>query len=273
MNTAEYVDYLRGKGYADRTTEEYRRWLRRLTMWCTERGLDPATLEPHLLRDWADRLPFSWSTRKQARAAVRHYYQAIGRGPEAPWEAIRTPRKPNPRPDPHERSEAILLRDAALMHGGRKGLAVLGLLYTGARPSEVAVWRWEHVDLRRGRIGWHRPKVSDLHELPIPPQFATALEDARPWPAVGPIFGGNNARMYVNAATIWTWTKQIAGMVGLETSPKRLRATVGSLILDATGDLDAAAEILGHSSTDTTRAYYVGERRGRVDRAVGSLPY
>lgn len=273
MNIAEYADYLYGRGYAERTVNEYTKWLRRLYLWCHHRGYDPATLEPHLLRAWADGLPWGWSTRKQARAACRHYYRALGRGSEEPWLAIRAPRKPEPRPDPHTATEALRLRDAAVLIGGRQGLAVLTMLYTGARCSEVAGMRWEEVDLRRGVICWDREKVSDTHELPIAPALRDALEAHRHPRAAGFVFAGDGGRPHVRGATIWLWTKRVAELAEVETSPKRLRATVGSLILAETGDLDAAAGVLGHRSVDTTRRYYVETGSDRIAGVLGSLPY
>lgn len=273
MNVAEFADYLYGRGKADRTVAEYVKWLRRLAVYAAEHGHTPATVPPHLIRRWADdTIRPSWSSRKQARTALGHYATAVGRTDE-PWEAIRVPRKPRPRPKPHDTAEAILLRDAALLYGGRCGLAVLCLLYTGARPGEVAGMRWDWIDLRAGTIRWWRSKGSDDHELPLAPVLHRALAEARPHDGSVYIFAGNNGRAHVSATTVWEWTKTVAAMAGLDTHPRRLRATVANAVLEATHDLDAAAAILGHRSVETTRSYYTDTSAVRLAAAVDALDY
>lgn len=273
MNIAEFQDLLYGRGLAERTVREYRLWVRRASRYAADQGYTLEALPGHLLRQWADRLPHTWATRKQARSALRHYYRAVGRADEQPWEAIRQPAKPKPRPQPHEVDEARLLRDAAVLAGGRAGLCVLLLLYTGARANEVAAMRWEQVDLRRGVIRFDRPKVSDEHELPLQPPLRDALERARPGRGTGPLFSGNNGRDTVAPATVWAWTRQIAQMAGVEATPKRLRSTLGNRLLELTGDLDAVAGVLGHRSVDTTRSYYTDTAPERTRRTMDALDY
>lgn len=270
MNITEYVDYLYGRGYSERTVGEYRKWIRRMMVAAAERGHTLETLPPAAIREWADTLPYTWATRKQARAALRHWCRWTGRGDE-PWFAIRQPRKPRPQPRPHEANEAKLFHDAAIMIGGRFGLAVLLLLYTGARASEVAELGWDGIATNGTTVRWWRTKISDWHEIPLAGPLAEALEQSRRHATSAHVFPGNNGRPHVTATTIWEWTKRVAATAGVETSPKRLRSTVGNLILDATGDIDAAAEILGHSSVETTRTYYTTTSRRRMAVGIGAL--
>lgn len=273
MNIAEFADYLYGRGKAERTVAEYAKWLRRLTVYAADHGHTPATVPAHLIRRWADdTVPPSWSSRKQAKTAMHHYAKATGRTDE-PWEAIRVPRKPRPRPQPHDAAEAALLRDAALLYGGRRGLAVLCLLYTGARPGEVSGMRWDWLDLRAGTIRWWRTKGSDDHELPLAPVLHRALTEARPHDGSVYIFSGNNGRAHVSGTTVWEWTKAVAATAGLDTYPRRLRATLANAVLEATHDLDAAAAILGHRSVETTRNYYTDTSMRRLEAAITAPNY
>lgn len=142
MDTTSYRDALAGQGLADRTVAEYAKMIRRLTVYAHALGFDLATIPTHEIRAWADTLPPSWSSRKQARAALRRYYRLVGRDDE-PWEAVRVPRKPRGRYRGLTPERARTLRDAALLVGGRRGLAVLILLYTAARAGEAAGMRWD----------------------------------------------------------------------------------------------------------------------------------
>lgn len=73
--------------------------------------------------------------------------------------------------------------------------------------------------------------------------------------------------------TVWVWCKQVAATVGLEVTPRQLRSTAGMMVLEATGDLDAAASFLGHRSVDVTRTHYVRTSERRMARAVEALDY
>lgn len=265
---------LLGEGKAERTVNEYVKWAKRLSRWCYLRGLEPATLTPAQLREWIDEtVPPGRESRKQAYTACKHLYTMIGRD-DAPWEAIRVPHarkgKPNPLPD----SAATLLRDTALLVGGRTGTATLGMLYTACRPSEVAEWRWDGIDLDAGLVRFWRIKNRDWHETPIHPTLAAALERFRPAHVEGFLFPGDRGRPSVSATTIWTWVRRVADTAGLEgVTPRRLRATALNRALETTRDIDAVAELAGHSDPATTRLYYVTTSRRRLAATVDALDY
>lgn len=270
MNIVEFTDHLYGRGKAERTVREYAKWVRRLTVWAADHGHQPDTIPAHLVRRWADdTVPASRESRKQARTALGHYWRAVGRT-DAPWEAIRTPRKPRTRARPLDDAEAALLRDTAILHGGRQGTAVLLLAFTAARPGEVAAMRWDGVG--RDRICWWREKVADWHEIPLHPILSTALDRYRPPHAEGHLFRGNNGRAHVTATTVWEWTREIARVAGVEAvTPRRLRATAGTRVLAATGSIDAVASLLGHRDVNVTRAHYAATPWDHLEAAVDAL--
>lgn len=272
MGIVDFADHLYGRGKAHRTVAEYVKWVRRLARWCDERGYQLDTLAPHLVRRWADdTIPHSRESRKQARTALGHYWRMVGRQ-DAPQEAIRTPRKPHGRPNPLSDDEARLLRDGAIMAGGRPGTALLLLLYTAARPGEVAMMRWDGIGT--DRVRWWREKGSEWHEAPLHPVLDEALRRFRPASAEGHLFVGNNGRAHVSATTVWSWTRRVAATVGLEdVTPRRLRATAGSRVLAATGSIDATAALLGHRDVNVTRAHYAETPWEHLEAAVGSLDW
>lgn len=264
---------LYGEGLAERTVKEYVKWAKRLARWCTLHGHDLATLDAHLVRCWIDQtVPPGRESRKQAYTACKHLYTMLGRQ-DAPWEAIRVPAKPKGAPHPLSPREAATMRKAAILHGGREGVAVLGLLYTAARAVEVAGWRWDGIDCDERTIRFWRPKRRDWHTVPLADPLAEAIERFRPAHAEGHMFAGDRGRPHVSATTIWTWTRKVADAAGLEgIHPRRLRATVASEVLEATGDIDAAAQLLGHADPSVTRAYYTTTSMRRLRSAVAAIP-
>ena len=259
MNAAlDLSHYLVAQGKAERTVNEYVKWARRLARWAELHGLDLATLESHHLRRWIDAtVPPGRESRKQAHTAVKHLYRMLGRT-DSPELAIRLPRKKKGKPHPLTEPERVALRDAAIMVGGRKGLATLGLLQSCARPSELAAWRWEHIDFEAERLRFYRTKNDDWHEVPLRPALALSLERFRgPW-SEGFVFVGNNGREHINPTTVWAWTRQVAEVAGVDdVKPRRLRATAVNRVLDTTESLDVAAAMAGHSDPATTMLYYV----------------
>lgn len=273
-NVYDLEQHLLGRGYAQRSVNEYCKWARRLARWCQLHGYDLATLPPHLIRAWIDAtVPPGRESRKQAYTACKHLYTMLGRR-DYPWEAIRVPRKRKGRPQPLTATQARMIRDGALLHGGREGLACLGLIYTAARPSEVAAWRWDGIDWDTNTITFWRTKTSDWHTVPLHPTLRAALERHRPALAEGHMFLGNNGRAHVSGTTIWTWVNKIAAAVGLEgVTPRRLRATVGTQVANSTRDIEAAAELLGHVDPAVTRRHYTVISLERMNAAMASLDW
>lgn len=266
-------DRLYGEGRAERTVREYVKWAKRLARWCDLNGLDVATLTARQVRAWIDQtVPEGRESRKQAYTSCKHLFTMLGRT-DAPWEAIRVPAKPKGAPHPLNPRQAATLRATAQLHGGKEGVAVLGLLYTAARASEVAGWRWDGIDHDEATIRFWRPKRRDWHTVPLADPLADALERWRPAGAEGQMFPGNNGRPHVSATTVWTWTKRIAVIAGLDgINPRRMRATVASEVLEATGDVDAAAALLGHADPAVTRTYYTSTSMRRLRGAVAAIP-
>ena len=267
MNISNYIDMLRGHGRADRTIAEYVKYVRRAARYAADHGRSLDDLDAHQLRAWADAdLPHSWASRKQARTALTHYYHDR---PDQPWRAIRVPRKPRPSYRGLAFTDATRLRDGARLVGGRAGLATLLLLYTGMRASEAASMRWDgHAD---GRIRWWRTKTSDWHQVPCHPYLDEVLTGARD--GDGPMFVGNNGRAHVSASTVWSWVRTVGGQVGVEVSPQQVRVTAGTMVLEHTGDLDAACEFLGHTDPAVTRAHYTLTSPRRLTAAVAALDF
>jgi integrase len=271
MDVTTFGDALRGRGLADSTVSEYVKLIRRLAQHARDIGVSLPDLSALDIRAWVDTLPPGWASRKQARMAVHHYYRLGGRTDE-PWEAIKVPQQPRPRYRGLEPADAHTLRDAALMVGGNRGLAVLVGLYTGGRASEIAGLRWDGVDRGAGIIRWWRTKTQEWHEVPLHPQLGDALAKAR---RTGHphVFPGERGREHVSAQTIWSWVRSLGQMAGVKVTPHQLRSTAGTRVLEVTRDLDAAAEFLGHRDPAITRRFYTRTSTTRLRAAVDALDY
>jgi integrase len=272
MTLDYFIAQLEQKGYSARTVREYRKWARRLITWCRQRDIHLEDVTAGELRQWSQTLPSTWASRKQAHTAVKHLLGALGRVDE-PWHAIRVPRKPRPRYRGLELHQASDVHQAAHMIGGRHGTSVLLMLYTGARVGEVAGMRWCDIDLEAGWISWWKTKTSEWHELPLAPTLAEAL---RAYQYLGAwsvyLFPGGPGRPHVAAQTVWEWVGYVGRLAGIDgLRPHQLRATAGALVLEATADLDAAAELLDHRDVSVTRAHYTFTSRRRLQGAVDAI--
>lgn len=272
MHIDRYRDHLDGQGRAHRTIGEYIKWVRRLARWAHAHGHQLDTLTGAQIRAWTDTIPGSWSSRKQAKIALRHYYRMIGRT-DQPEQAVRVPRKPRARYRGLEPEQAAVLESAAQLAGRRPGMATLAGLYTAARASEIAVLRWDGIDRAAGTIRWWRSKTSEWHEVPLHPVLEGALEQYRPVGAEGYLFSGDKGRPHVSPATVWEWVRQVGDLAGIRVTPHQLRATALMMILEATRDLDAAAEFGGHRDPAVTRAHYTRTSQLRLRAAVRALDY
>ena len=258
-------------GLSSRSCAEYSKWARRWCRWCSRHDVDPLRPSRGEVRDWAETLPGSWASRKQARTALRHWCTCHDAGDV--WEAVISPRKPRPRYRGLTHTQAVRVHQAAQLAGGRAGMATIIILYTGARASEVAGMRWDGVGYRQQTIAWWRPKTSEIHMVPLHRTLADALARFGGNRPEGFIFPGDRGAPHVQPGTVWEWVHRIGEMAGVDVSPHQLRATAISTVLEGTSDLDAAAEFAGHRDPTVTRSHYTQTSRRRLEAAVDALTY
>jgi integrase/recombinase XerD len=263
-----FDEWLVSRGLAARSIGEYAKWVRRAERWCWVERLDLPTLTPSQVRQFAQTTPDSWSSRKQVRAALSHYYTYVGRT-DTPHEAVEVPRKPGMTTRALTPEDATRLRDGALLAGGPAGLATLAGLYLAARRAEIAGLRWD--GWQHGRMRWQRPKSHDWHEVPVHPVLAGELErgKAGAWsPYLFPGYG----RPHVCPGTVWTWVKHVGQVAGVTVTPHQLRHTALTTALEHTRDLRAVMDLAGHRDPSVTAGYTrLSERR--LHAAVDALAY
>jgi integrase len=268
-----FTDQMIAAGYARKTCVVYRPPLIRMAA----AGVDIDTVGPRELRDYAETVPWSRSSRSLLRSALGCYWKLSGRH-DGPLGAIRVPRARTMECRALDVDVAALLAASAAARGDRKGLAVLLGLYAGMRRNEIATLRWSDVG-----DGWvsiigkgDRQRVIPLHRVVVDALAGHRAEIRR---------SGSVSRRrleYVlpgrsggpqNPTTVWLWVREVAELAGVgPVATHVLRHTALATSLDNTGDLRAVQSLAGHASPETT-AGYTRATRARLVAAVTAIEY
>jgi len=265
-----FVSYLTGEGLGDQTTRNYRNMARRVLLWCAAHGHDLATIEAEALRDLADELPPSSSTRRQLRTTLSHWWTMTGRG-QPPVKAIRTPPKPRGQCRALSETAAALLAKAAADWWPQGGAVLLGL-HLALRAEEIASTTWDRFNdgLTAYTITGKRDVTATI---PVNATLRADLEHRRPVARRGYLFPGSRGREHVTPTTIGLWVAEVADAAGIgHVTPHQLRHTAGATMNDATGDLRTTQAFLRHASPVET-ARYTRTTWDRLRAAASSLSY
>ncbi len=234
----------------------------------------------------ADRVggPLSPSTRKNYLASLRSFY-AYGRAvrlvdadPSASVRAPRIARTPGMHLSADELRRLLHINTTP-----RDRIQTYLLVYTGARSGELRSLRWREVDFNtrtmtlRGKGG--KTRVIDIHpvlagelrrwfvHMEIAAETSRAIAAARQDPETDFVLLTRNGQP-VRASTLYRQLKRracLAGLYPLErkgreprsaVSPHALRRSFATILLNDGHPIDVVADVLGHSSLDTTRLHY-----------------
>lgn len=248
----DYTEYLVGVGLSGKSIRLYARHVERAEAWMLRHT--PTTLRwagPAEVAAYAQTLPNSHSTRGQAVAAFRHYWDWAERT-NPPVKAIRVPPAPEMVCRAITETQARDLVKAALGWWPH-GTAVLCGLYLALRRFEIAKMEWDRFD---DTLEWYRVtgKYDKTNTLPVHPLLAAELAD-RPrrsrW-----VFPGRYQGRHVNAGTIGIWVGEVGRYAGLPNlEPHELRHTALATANDKTGDLRSVQSFARHSKVGTTSGY------------------
>lgn len=262
-----YRDHLLGEGLSERTVIEYVRKMRRVEQWCINQGTHPSCMSASHVHELASTFAQSLATLGQLRAALKYYWEMLGRDP-SPYKAVKLPREEVPPPKPLDPHEARLIHKAAI-DWYPEGLAVLAGLYLALRRETIATMRWDGFDRE---FTWYRFQTKNRKVLtrPVHPVLSaqiSARASGFPW-----IFPGRSGG-HVVGATINLWVDRVAAEAGLgHVQPHRLRHTALTEMNDRTRDIRATAEFAGHVKLSTTRRY-TRVWESRMLEAMHSLDY
>ncbi|SOD95510.1 tyrosine-type recombinase/integrase [Caenispirillum bisanense] len=137
--------------------------------------------------------------------------------------------------------------------------ALMLLLLTGARKSEVLNARWEHVDLHRSLLTVPRSKSGRTRHIPLSPLAVQVIvhqhQRHRPGGDGGWVFPGKGVgKAREDLRGPWKRAKVAAGLLP-DTRIHDLRHSFASALANEGVPLNEIGVILGHSQLATTARY------------------
>lgn len=274
---------------------------RLFSAWLTERHYSPATVACYVgyaqraehatgglgdataddLYDWWTTLPSTASSRNGARKALVAWYRSAGFRTGGPALELPTLPAPEGQPRPVAGPAFDRLRAAAAAIGGVHHVAAVLLGTTGCRISEARLARWDTFVFDGARSTWSVEgkgsgrRGAKPRDVPLPPAAAVVLARWRPecgsrtFVFPSPVRAGRP----VSDSTMRAVVYEIAAAAGVDehVNPHRWRHTVATSALDATRDLAAVQDLLGHANPATTRRYTLvslDRMRAAVDAAA-----
>lgn len=198
---------------------------------------------------WAGRRALSAGTRANDLANLRAFYRWCRRWEhraDDPTLRIDAPHVVNGLPRPMSRHDLHKLL-AEFPDDLRRAVA-LGA-YAGLRVSEAAALQWPDVDLETRQLRVWASKGGKSRPVPLGP----ILTDHLLPDTGGNVVTGTDAR-YSSAALQRRTNRAIRGQ-GVDATFHQLRHRYGTIAYQATGDLVAVGNAMGHSSIVTTQIY------------------
>jgi integrase/recombinase XerD len=252
-----WARHMRAQGLSPATIEAR---LGELARWTTRIGdpRDPTRATPGALMDMLDDRALAAGTRVGVLARLHAYYAWAGCGFD-PTSQTPRPKVPAylPRPTP-ETDVAIALAAATGRLRVMVGLAALA----GLRVAEIAMLRWDHVDLvaRRLRV------LGKGNKVRVVPIHRALLEILDEQPQTGPwVVMGRHGR-HLSAAycsdLIWRHLRAC----GIDGQPHELRHRFATVLYHSTRDVLVVQQALGHSKVTSTQGY---AQVAAVDVAAG----
>lgn len=255
-------------------------------------GMSPRTIEHRLdivgllgRREQCDPASASWQTlasflgkctspgtRQTYQANLRVFYRWLVTVAEArtdnPVDKLHRARTPRRIPRPCSTEELARLLDSGIYARTRKMVKLAA--YQGLRAHEIARFRGDHIDHRRGTVEVVCGKGGVTYILPLHPEVAA---EAATSPAEGFWFPSPyDPSRPIHADSVSNVLSKAMRRAGIRGSGHRLRHWYGTHALKAAGgNVRVAQELLRHASLATTAVYTEvddAERRA----ALNALP-
>lgn len=246
---SRFAAYMDGKGYAQRTRDEYCKVLRGLL-----KHDNLLTIGPAALQSWVFDRTAGQATREQRyKAAVKFFAWAARvhwrtNNPARTLESPIRKQRRLPRPAPSEAVRAGLACDERTVR-----LAVACAALAGLRISEVAALEWQHVDFEAHTVTVLHGKGDKDRVVPLTPRLAQLLSDGGRR-RLGPIFPG---RFGGSADARWL-SQMVAEWMrehGHDVTAHQFRHWYATQIYQATKDLILVQQLMGHADVSTTQVY------------------
>lgn len=252
----KFNSYMIKNEYAPGTMEKYRRDVRRFCLW-----LDGREVTKQQVLNWKEHLlkkQYAPVTINSILAALNCFFKVVG------WtdfrvKELRMQRRLFRRPEKELTQEEYTKLVQTALSQGKERLALLmqTICATGIRVSEVKYITVEAVQMGRAEI---RLK-GKIRTILIPNKLRRKLEKyaKKQKNASGEIFLTRNGKG-LSRRQIWAEMKAICKKTGIlptKVFPHNLRHVFARTFYKASKDVVQLADILGHSSIETTRIYLV----------------
>ncbi len=262
-----YGAYLRREEKSAATREKYLRDARSFARWL---GGRPVTREA--VAEWKDhllKLRYAPTTVNAALAALNGLFRFLG------WEDCRARflRVQRRLFRPAERELTRRDYDALIAQAQREGRTRLAILMETICATGIRVGEVKYITLEAARTG--RAEIAlkgKIRTILIPAKLCRKLEKYAKTQKTtsGEIFLTRSGKS-LSRRQIWAEMKALCGKAGVEPSkvfPHNLRHLFATLYYKACKDIARLADVLGHSSIETTRIYLLtsgDEHRRQLD--------
>jgi integrase/recombinase XerC len=253
-----------------RTLAAYGRDLAQFEGFCQARSLAWQDLRPADIRAFiAERSRAGLGGRSLQRelSAIRGFFDDLAKRGKLgmnPAQGVRAPKAPRKLPKPLDVDQAAGLLDAACEDGLElRDVAMWELFYSsGLRLSELTGLDLVDMDLVEGSVFVRSGKGGKSRYVPVGGKACAAIQAWLPLRA-GLLGAGENALFIsrrgrrIGARAVQARLERWSLKLGLDSHahPHQLRHSFASHLLEASGDLRAVQELLGHANIATTQIY------------------
>ena len=253
---SDFAAYLRTEERSEGTIEKYMRDVRKFFCWLGNEILGKTQVSAWRAQLLAD--GYAPETVNSMIVALNRFLDFIGRS-DCRVHTLRIQRKLFRRPDRElTRPEYERLVQTAERKGQQRlSLLLEAITATGIRVSEVKYLTVEAARARRAEIALK----GKIRVILLPNKLCRKLlKYAKKQKTVsGEIFLTRNGKS-LSRRQIWSEMKNLCKFAGVEASkvfPHNLRPLFATILYRACKDIAKLADVLGHSSIETTRIYLV----------------
>jgi site-specific recombinase XerD len=271
---AAFMQYLHAEDASGHTMSAYNSDLTHFLSWYhqTFHEFDLDAVTPTDIRDYREFLqeqvpPMAPATINRRLAALRRFFHWAKEHQltrSQPAERIRNVESMTHGPQSLDRKQWNRLQRAVEQAKGLQGIRdhciVLVLYHTGLRAGELAAVRLENLTLseRSGQIHVRRGKGNKARRVPLNAEARAVIRNylqVRPITEVQNLLVGQRGEP-LSAHAIYDVVVKYGRLAGLDhVTPHTLRHTFARALVTAGTPLSDVADLLGHSSLDTTRIY------------------
>ncbi|MCD7739024.1 MAG: tyrosine-type recombinase/integrase [Lachnospiraceae bacterium] len=264
-----YIAWLREKGRARNTLDKYRRDLGKLYQW-----LEGRSLTPMLAAEWRDDLQacYAATSVNSMLAAANVFFEWMG-WPELKLSFLKIQRKTfcDKNKELDKADYEKLIAEAKKQGNERLCLLLETGCGLGLRVSEIRFITLEAAAAGKAEISMK----GKIRTIIIPRKLSRKLRDYAKKHDIksGEIFITRSGRS-LSRSQIWREMKKLSESAGVDSAkvfPHNLRHLFARTYYKQHGDIVKLADILGHSSIETTRIYLIstGEEHARQLEMLG----